>query len=47
MIDLHCHILPGCDDGAHTMADDYIYLLAAIASVADSVARPYETHQIN
>ncbi|AGS26698.1 NAD-dependent epimerase/dehydratase family protein [Lactiplantibacillus plantarum] len=26
---------------------DYIYLLAAIASVADSVARPYETHQIN
>lgn len=21
MIDLHCHILPGCDDGAHTMAD--------------------------
>ncbi|KRM76446.1 UDP-glucose 4-epimerase [Secundilactobacillus collinoides DSM 20515 = JCM 1123] len=26
---------------------DYIYLLAAVASVADSVARPYETHQIN
>ncbi|WP_347815329.1 tyrosine-protein phosphatase, partial [Dellaglioa algida] len=21
MIDLHCHILPGCDDGAPTMAD--------------------------
>ncbi|WPC18759.1 NAD-dependent epimerase/dehydratase family protein [Pediococcus inopinatus] len=26
---------------------DYIYLLAAVASVADSIARPYETHQIN
>ncbi|GAB5051448.1 NAD-dependent epimerase/dehydratase family protein [Pediococcus ethanolidurans] len=26
---------------------DYIYLLAAVASVADSVARPYETHQVN
>lgn len=26
---------------------DYIYLLAAVASVADSVERPYETHQIN
>lgn len=26
---------------------DYIYLLAAVASVADSVARPYQTHQIN
>lgn len=26
---------------------DYIYLLAAIASVADSVARPIETHEIN
>lgn len=26
---------------------DYIFHLAAIASVADSVARPYETHQVN
>lgn len=26
---------------------DYIYLLAAIASVADSVERPIETHEIN
>lgn len=26
---------------------DYIYLFAGVASVADSVARPYETHQIN
>lgn len=26
---------------------DYIYLFAAVASVADSVVRPYETHQIN
>lgn len=26
---------------------DYIYLLAAVASVADSVSRPYETHQVN
>lgn len=26
---------------------EYIYLLAAVASVADSVARPYETHQVN
>ncbi|MDM7530363.1 NAD-dependent epimerase/dehydratase family protein [Lacticaseibacillus paracasei] len=26
---------------------DYIVLLAAIASVADSVERPYETHQVN
>ena len=26
---------------------DYIVLLAAIASVADSVERPYATHQVN
>ena len=26
---------------------DYIYLFAGVASVADSVARPYETHQVN
>ncbi|MBJ7658587.1 NAD-dependent epimerase/dehydratase family protein [Weissella confusa] len=26
---------------------DVIYLLAAIASVADTIARPYESHQIN
>ena len=26
---------------------EYIFHLAAIASVADSVARPYETHQVN
>lgn len=26
---------------------DYIYYLAAVASVADSVERPFETHQVN
>lgn len=26
---------------------DYIYLLAAVASVADSIKRPFETHEIN
>lgn len=26
---------------------DYIYLLAAIASVADTIERPYTTHQVN
>lgn len=26
---------------------DYIYLLAAVASVADTIERPYETHMIN
>lgn len=26
---------------------DYVFHLAAVASVADSVARPYETHQVN
>ena len=26
---------------------DYIFHLGAVASVADSVARPYETHQVN
>lgn len=26
---------------------DYIFHLAAIASVADSIVRPYETHQVN
>ncbi|KRL71924.1 NAD-dependent epimerase/dehydratase family protein [Ligilactobacillus saerimneri] len=26
---------------------DYIYYLAAVSSVADSVVRPYETHQVN
>lgn len=30
-----------------TEKPDYIYLLAAIASVADSVQRPIETHEIN
>lgn len=26
---------------------DYVYLLAAIASVADTIARPYESHSVN
>lgn len=40
-----------CDyDFMHQLLDydyDYIYFLAAIASVADSVANPYTTHRIN
>ncbi|MFC6169401.1 tyrosine-protein phosphatase [Loigolactobacillus jiayinensis] len=30
MIDLHCHILPGCDDGAHTMADSLAMARVAV-----------------
>lgn len=26
---------------------DYIYMLAGVASVADSIVRPYETHEVN
>lgn len=34
-------------DLLRTYKFDYIYFLAAVASVADSVARPLETHEVN
>lgn len=48
-IEFHKHDV--CDhEFMHQVLDhnfDYIYYLAAVASVADSVERPYETHQVN
>lgn len=48
-VEFHEHDV--CDhEFMHSILDedfDYIYYLAAIASVADSVERPYETHQVN
>lgn len=42
MIDLHCHILPGVDDGAQTMADSLeMARMAAHSGVRAIVATPH------
>lgn len=42
MIDLHCHILPGVDDGARTLADALDLVRAAVASgITGAVATPH------
>jgi protein-tyrosine phosphatase len=45
MIDLHCHILPGVDDGAKTMEDALAMArAAAIAGTRTIVATPHMLH---
>ena len=42
MIDLHCHLLPGVDDGARTMEDALTLAEAAVANgVKASVLTPH------
>lgn len=42
MIDLHCHVLPGIDDGARTMGDSLALAEAAVAAgVGTIVATPH------
>jgi protein-tyrosine phosphatase len=42
MIDLHCHLLPGVDDGARTLADAIGLVQAAVASGIDgAVVTPH------
>src|SRR5438105_15773751 len=44
MIDLHCHFLPGIDDGAQTLADG---LALAQAAVADGITYSVMTPHIH
>lgn len=44
MIDLHCHFLPGIDDGAHTLADG---LAMAHAAAADGITYSVMTPHIH
>src|SRR5438045_621069 len=44
MIDLHCHFLPGIDDGAQTLADG---LALAQAAVADGITYSVMTPHID
>ena len=44
MIDLHCHFLPGVDDGARTMADA---LILAAASVANGITHAVLTPHVH
>jgi len=44
MIDLHCHFLPGIDDGAKTLADG---LAMAHAAVADGITYSVMTPHIH
>ena len=37
MLDLHCHILPGVDDGAHDLRDSVAMARAAVAAGADGL----------
>jgi len=45
MIDLHCHILPGLDDGASDLEDSVALALQAVADGVDTVcATPHVRH---
>lgn len=47
LVDLHCHILPGIDDGAHDLADSLIMAEAAVADgIHTIVATPHYQKQI-
>ncbi|BBN82618.1 tyrosine protein phosphatase [Pseudoalteromonas sp. A25] len=42
MIDLHCHVLPGIDDGARTLADSMLLIDAAVQQgITHIVATPH------
>ena len=46
MIDLHCHVLPGIDDGPRTMADSVALAAAAAAGATRTiVATPHVSSQ--
>lgn len=46
MIDLHCHVLPGIDDGPRTMADSMALAVAASAGATRTiVATPHVSSQ--
>ncbi len=42
MIDLHCHLLPGIDDGARTLDDALALVRTAVASgITGAVVTPH------
>jgi protein-tyrosine phosphatase len=44
MVDIHCHILPGLDDGARTMEESFEMLKLAVANgCTDLVATPHSS----
>src|SRR3989449_9207778 len=46
MVDLHCHILPGLDDGAATMEESVAMAESAIADgITHVVATPHSSNQ--
>jgi protein-tyrosine phosphatase len=48
MVDLHCHILPGVDDGAKSLEESVAMVkLAAEDGTTDIVATPHANHQYN
>lgn len=45
MIDIHCHILPGLDDGAKTLVDSLMMAKAAVRQGIDTIiATPHHNH---
>lgn len=48
MIDIHCHILPGIDDGAKTSGDTLTMLKSAIdEGITTITATPHHNPQFN
>ncbi len=47
MIDLHCHILPGCDDGAPTMADALAMARVAVDNGISHILVTHTTWTVN
>ena len=48
MIDIHCHILPGIDDGAKTSGDTLTMLKSAIdEGITTITATPHHNPQLN
>jgi len=46
MIDIHCHILPGLDDGAKTLVDSLMMAKAAVRQGIDTIiATPHHNHK--
>ncbi|MBZ5608257.1 MAG: exopolysaccharide biosynthesis protein [Acidobacteriia bacterium] len=48
MVDIHCHILPGLDDGAKSLEESVAMVkLASAAGTTDIVATPHANHHYN